>query len=273
MTIQGEARGRTVSETVVDAKRRRRTQANGLVDPSWKTLYVIGGVALLVEGLAYLMITAMGPMMGVPPGNTLAWLNALAAHPKLALFDYGIVTGIADLVLIPAAFALYFALKGVSKSWMLVAAGMILIYVAVDVATFVSTSIDLTWLTQNYAAATDATARAAILGAEYSALSTIPLSQFLGWTFPPFAFLIVAVAVREARFARGVPLLGYFTVLFSVAGGISFLDPVAYWQNFQLPALAVYGLFMLGLGSMLIRLGRGAPRNATARTEWQERRT
>ncbi len=63
---------------------------------------------------------------------------------------------------------------------MMVAMGIVLTYVAIDVSTFVSTSIDLTWLTQNYAAATDATQRSAILGAEYYSLSTIPLSQFLG---------------------------------------------------------------------------------------------
>lgn len=225
------------------------------VDHSWNSLYKIGGIALLVEGITYLMITAMGPMMGVPPGNTLTWLNALAAHPQLAVLDYGAVTGVADFVLVPAAFALYFALRGVSKSWMLVAMGIILTYVAIDISTFVSTAIDLTWLTQNYAATTDAAQRAAIMGAEYSALSTIPLSQFLGWTYPPFAFLIIAGAVRRSKLARGVPLLGYFTVIFSIAGGISFLDPIAYFQNFQLPALAVYGLFMLGLGRMLWKLG------------------
>jgi len=235
---------------------RTQSEAKNQVDMSWKTLYKVGGIACLVEGIAYLMITAMGPMMGVAPGNTLTWLNALATHPQLAVFDYGVVTGIADFVLIPAAFALYFALRGVSKSWMLVATGIILVYVAIDISTFVSTSIDLTWLTQNYAAATDPTVRSAILGAEYSALSTIPLSQFLGWTFPPFAFIIIAVAVRLGRFGRGIPFLGYLTVLFSIAGGLSFLDPIPYLQNFQLPALALYGLFFLALGLMLLRLGR-----------------
>lgn len=202
------------------------------------------------------MITAMGPMMGVSPGNTLAWLDVLSSHPQLAIFNYGVVTGIADFMLIPAAFALYFALKDVSKSWMIVAAGIILVYVVIDVATFVSASIDLTWLTQNYAAATDATSRAAILGAEYALLSTIPLSQFLGWSFPPFAFVIISFAIRQGRHWKLVWILGLLTAAFSLAGGVSFLDPIPYWQKFQLPALAIYSIFMLALGAMLLKFSR-----------------
>ena len=78
-------------------------------------------------------------------------------------------------------------------------------------------------------------------------------------TSPPFAFLIVAGAVRRGKFGRGIPLLGYFLFLLSVGGGIGFLDPIPYLLEFQLPALAVYGLFMLALGLMLIRLGRMKP--------------
>jgi hypothetical protein len=225
------------------------------VDHSWNWLYKVGGVALLVEGVAYFIILVVSPMIGAAPGNSENYLNALASHPGLANFMYG-VTAIADFVFIPAAFALYLALKGVSKTWMLVAAGIILTYVAIDISTFVSTSTTLIALTQNYAATTNATQRAAILGAEYYGLATVPLSQFIGWVFPPFAFLIIAGAVRRGKFGRGIPLLGYFLFLFSVGGGISFLVPIPYLQNFQLPALAIYGLFMLALGIMLIRLGR-----------------
>ena len=233
-------------------------QTTNQADPNWKTLYKIGGAAALVEGVAYLIIAGLGAIIGVALGNSLVWLNALAARPQLAILEYGLVTGIADFVLIPAALALYFALKGVSRSWMIIATAIILTYVAIDISTFVSTSIDLTWLTQNYAAASDPAVRSAILGAEYYSLSTIPLSQFIGWAFPPFAFIIIAVAVRVGRFGRGVPFLGYLTVLLSLPGAVSFLDPIAFWQNFQLPALAIYGLFWLGLGFMLLRLGMKA---------------
>jgi len=212
----------------------------------------------LVEALAYFVILVASPMMGAGPGNSENYLRALASHAGLANFTYAVVA-IADFVLVPAALALYLALKGVSKSWMLIAAAIIMTYVAIDISTFVLTSTTLVTLTQSYAASVNATQRAAILGAEYYGLATVPLSQFIGYAFPPFAFLIVAGAVRRGKFGRGIPLLGYFLFLLSVGGGIGFLDPIPYLLEFQLPALAVYGLFMLALGLMLIRLGRMKP--------------
>jgi hypothetical protein len=235
----------------------KKQEETSQADPSWKTLYRIGGVAALIEGIAYIMILVMGLRIGVAPGNTVNWLNALAAHPQLAVFDYGVVTGIADFALIAVAFALYFALRGVSKSWMLLATGMILVFVAIDISTFVSTSINLTWLTQNYAAAIDPTVRTAILGAEYSALSTIPLAQFIGWALWPIVFVIWIAALYKARFARLTRIFGIFTVLFSIGGGISFIYPdITYLVNLQLPALAVYSLFFFGLGVLLFGLAK-----------------
>ena len=111
-------------------------------DSTWRPLYKIGAVALLVEGLAYLTITVTSPVIGVAPGNTMKYLHALAAHSGTATFTYTVVA-IADFALIPAALALYFALKEVSKSWMLLAAVIILTYVAIDISTFVSVAFAL----------------------------------------------------------------------------------------------------------------------------------
>jgi hypothetical protein len=228
------------------------------VDHSWNWLYKVGGAALFVEGFAYFIILVASPMLGAGPGNNENYLHALASHAGLANFTYAVVA-IADFILIPAAFALYIALRGVSRTWMLIAAGIILAYVAIDISTFVLTSTTLVTLTQNFAATANATQRAAILGAEYYGLAAIPLSQFIGYVFPPFAFLIIAGSVRRGRFGRGIPLLGYILCLTSVAGGIGFLDPIPYLLNFQLLALAVYGLFMLALGTMLFRLAGTKP--------------
>ena len=225
------------------------------VDHTWNWLYKVGGIALFVEGIAYVIILVTGPMLGAAPGNNENYLHALASHPGLASFSYG-VTAAADFVLIPAALALYMAFKGVSKTWMLIAAAILLTYVAIDISTFVSTSTTLVTLTQSYASTTNATQQAAILGAEYYGLATVPLSQFIGWVFPPFAFLIIAGCVRRGKFGRGVPLLGYFLFLLSVGGGIAFLDPIPYLQSFQLPALALYALYMFALGNILVKLGR-----------------
>jgi hypothetical protein len=126
---------------------------------------------------------------------------------------------------------------------------IILTYVAIDISTFVSVAIALLALARDTQSAT-------IVSAEHFGLATVPLSQFIGWVSPPFAFLIIAVVVRVGHLGRFTSLLGFLTVITSIIGGIAFLHPVTSLQNFQLPALALLGLFSLALGIMLLRLDR-----------------
>lgn len=210
----------------------------------------------MVEGISYLIITVTGAMIGVSPGNNEKWLHAVATHPELSEATYGLLTGIADLVVIPGAFALYLALGKVHKAAMLIATGILLTYVAVDISTFVSTSVTITMLTQNYAATTNSTQRAAILGAEYYGLATIPLSQFFGWFFPSFGYLIAALVIRSGNFGRVTAVLGILASVFDIAGSFAFWYPGSYLESFLTPGLALLGLFALFAGIMLIRLGR-----------------
>ena len=159
-------------------------------------MYKVGGIALLVEGLAYLVITVTSPIIGVAPGNTQKYLHALAVHSGTARFTYAVVA-VADLTLILGALALFVALKEVNKSWMLLATAIILTYVAIDISTFVSTALGLVVLTHEAQSA-------AVVSAEQFGLSTISLSQFFGWVFPPLGFLILAVAIRRGRFGRAL---------------------------------------------------------------------
>jgi hypothetical protein len=218
------------------------------VDSTWRPLYKIGAFALLVEGLAYLIITVTSPVIGVAPGNSMKYLHALAMHTGTATFTYTVVA-IADFALIPAALGLYFALKEVSKSWMLLATVIILTYVAIDISTFVSVAAALVTLAREPQSAT-------IISAEHFGLATVSLSQFIGWVFPAFAYLIIAVVIRVGHLGRFTSLLGFLTVITSVLGGIGFLHPVTALQNFQLPGLALFGLFMLALGIKLLRLDK-----------------
>lgn len=169
-------------------------------------------------------------------------------HSGTARFTYAVVA-IADLALIPAALALFVALKDVSKSWMLLATAILITYVAIDIATFVSMALALVVLTHE-------TQSAAVVAAEKFGLSTVSLSRFFGWVFPALGFLILAVVIRVGRFGRGTALLGFLSVIFSVLGGIGFLHPVTSWQKYQLPGRFLLGLFSLALGRMLLRLDR-----------------
>src|SRR5579872_7321311 len=131
------------------------TQSTSLVkgrsyldDPKWKALYEVGAIALLMEGIAYLIIVVTSSMIGAPPGNNFQFLNALAAHPSTAYFTYGVIA-LADLALLPGAITLYLALKSVNKKWITIATGIIFFYVVVDILTFLRTAISLVSLSQS----------------------------------------------------------------------------------------------------------------------------
>jgi len=216
-------------------------------DAKWKTWYKIGGLALLIEGISYLMILVTGPMIGAAPGNNLQYLNALATHSGIANFSY-YVTLLADLVLIPGAYALYLAFKHINRNWMLVATALIWIYVAIDLLTFVPTALSLVALSQQ-------AQTASVLATEHSLLATVPLSQFFGWVEPPITFAIWIAVLRRANIGRFARVFGFFLVPLSILGGTSFLVPTStYLQSLQLPALAVYAIFFLGLTEAIFRL-------------------
>jgi hypothetical protein len=94
---------------------------------------------------------------------------------------------------------------------------------------------------------------AGIVAAEHFGLATVPLSQFWGWVYPPIAFLIIVLVMRAGHLNAWTRLAGFATVITSTLGGFGFLFPVAYLLNFQFLALALYALFMFGLGVMLLR--------------------
>jgi hypothetical protein len=218
----------------------------------------------LIEGIACLIISVTGIMIGVTPGNNERWLSAVASHPGLSIATYGIITGIADLALIPGALALYVALKDIRKTAMLIAAGILLSYVAIDLSTFVANAIAITTLTQSLASATDATQQMVIRGAEYFGLATIPMSQFFGWFFPSFGYLIAALVIREGKLGKVTVILGILASITDIAGSFAFLSPGSYWESFLTPGLFLLGLFGLSAGIMLIRLSGQRRMVATA---------
>jgi hypothetical protein len=216
-------------------------------ESKWNTWYKWGAVALLWEGLAYLIILVTSPMIGPAPANSLQYLNALAAHPGIANFTY-VVIATADLAFIPVAVLLYRTLRSVNKTWMTTAAAILLVYVVVDITTFIVPAIYLVSLSQQ-------AQTASVLAAENTALAMVPFSQFFGWVVPPIAFVFCILTLREAHLGLFARVFGFFTVIFSFAGSISFIDPnFTNLQNYQLPAIACYGIFFLGFGITVLKL-------------------
>jgi hypothetical protein len=128
------------------------------------------------------------------------------------------------------------------------ATALIWIYVVVDLLTFVPSALSLVALSQQ-------AQTPSVLATEHSLLAKVPLSQFIGWVVPPIAFAKWIAVLRRANIGKFARVFGFFLVPLSILGGISFLVPTSiYLQSLQLPALAVYAIFFLGLTEAMFRL-------------------
>jgi hypothetical protein len=70
---------------------------------------------MLGVGVIYGVVVALSIALGPAPSGDAPYLNALASRPSLARADF-IVFSVSDLLLVPAAFALYRVLRGSGKS-------------------------------------------------------------------------------------------------------------------------------------------------------------
>src|SRR5690349_13649579 len=91
-------------------------------DPNEKWMYRVGGISALILGIGYFMIILLYIPAGGPPAGSDAGtrLMYLAEHSRAwrGIVSLSVLT---DLLYIPITFALYFALKGVNRSMMLLA--------------------------------------------------------------------------------------------------------------------------------------------------------
>lgn len=234
------------------------TETPSLVGRRLKAWCLFGGIALLIEGLSYVVLTSASMMIGVPPRNNVQYLDALAARSAPANLAYAMAL-IGDLAFVPATIAIYLALKNVNKTLVQVATGLVLGYVVIDITTFVAPALWLVALSQG-------SQTASVVSNENFRLAIVPWSQFFGWVEPPIAFAMYVLVLRKANLGRFARIFGVFLVMFSIIAGFSFIFPSnTALVNFQLPALAVYVLFFLGFGEAMLKLrdNQGLPHSAT----------
>jgi hypothetical protein len=225
------------------------------IDPTWKGVYRAGGLAMVMAGLLFLVGTTFGYQLGVPPGNSNAYLLSLAAHPALARVTYWIF-GLTDILLIPAVLGLYLAVKGINKNAMLVAAGLVSFFIVLDLGITELNSLTLVTLTQDYAVATSDVQRAAYMAAEHWGLATLPIATFFSYVGPASGFLIISIVMLKGIFGRNTARLGMIANGLGIVGGIYFLYPVPLLAFFLTPILIVYGAWLIAVGRGLSRLGK-----------------
>ncbi len=129
----------------------------------------MGGISALLLGLAYILIIALYVPAGVPPTAAEARLAYLAGNPTVwwAILGLSVLT---DLLFVPVALSLYFALKEINRDAMLLASACVALFVVLDLAVTWTNYAALIILSGNYVAATDAAQRAVwVVAATYPA--------------------------------------------------------------------------------------------------------
>jgi hypothetical protein len=233
------------------------------VDHSWNPVYKVGGVAFIIIGIWYALANYWSYIFGIPaPGfatppvvTSEAYFNVLANYPLASTVFYSMYS-LAAVLAIPALIALYFALKGINKNHMLVAMGLVAIWVFIEVGVTEFNSLTLISLAKSYNAATDATQRAAYIAASNYALAALPIATFYSYFIGSLGFLIASVVMLKGVFRKVVALIGIVCNLLGVISAFVLFAPDLAQLIF--PTLNLYGLWNILVGAQIIQLGNRA---------------
>ena len=195
------------------------------VDPDGKGLYRAGGISALSLGVAYIVIIALYVPIGAPPSGAEARLAYLAENTTVwwAILGLSVLT---DFLFVPVAFSLYMALKGVNRNAMLLAAACVALFVLLDLALTWTNYAVLITFGSKYAAATNDSQRAAVVG-----VANYPAAVLESGLLFVYNTLVLAVGIfisgfvmLQGIFGKSTAYLGLLTGIFGIVSVVgSFL--------------------------------------------------
>jgi hypothetical protein len=228
-------------------------QARPVADPQqvgapWIALYRAAAAAALVT--AVLIPIQIAVFIAYPFPDTVAgWFTLLQQNPLAGLVDLDLLLVVDNVLLVVIALALYVALREVSPSIMLAAAGLWLLAIAMFITA--NPAIGLLGLSDQFAAATTEAQRSAALAAGQALLAGWEGTAFqVSYVVGQLAGVIVGVVMlRSSLFGRAVPLvlivgnvLGFGYYLPGVGLTVSALSGVVLWVWYVLIARALVRL-------------------------------
>jgi hypothetical protein len=236
-----------------------RSASTKSVDHSWNTVYLVGGASFLMIGVWYALGNYWSYIFGIPaPGfatppivTNEAYFNVLATYPLASIIFYSMYT-LAAFLSIPASFAMYFSLKGINKNAMLLAMGLVAVWIFIEVGVTEFDSLTLISLAQSYNAAKDVAQQAAYLTASNIPLAALPIATFYSYFVGSLGFLIASTVMLRGVFRRVVAFIGITCNLLGIIDAFILFAPGLSVLLF--PTLNLYGLWNILVGAQLIRL-------------------
>lgn len=182
-----------------------------------RRLYQVGGICALAIGVAYIIIVGLYAQVGAPPVGGAAWLEYLPGKTTSwqAIIGLSVLT---NFLFIPLALALYFALRGVNKSAMLIAVAFVGLFVVLELAVNWTAYASLLVLSHDYATATDDAQRAAYLAAANypSAVLASRLALVYAIGTLSLGFLIIGLVMLRGVFGKATAYLGIVTGILGI---------------------------------------------------------
>lgn len=222
------------------------------LDGSW--MYRVGGLSALAFGIAYIIIIALYVPMGAPPGGAEARLMYVAANTTTwwGIIGLSVLT---DFLLVPVAFALYFALQGVNRSAMLLAVTFMGLFVVLDLSVTWTNYVVLTTLGENYTAAANDMQRAALVAA--AAYPSAVLESGLLFVYNTLTLsigiLMTGLVMLRGRLGKSAAYLGVLTGIVGCAAVASSFVPGP-WSLTIILASALTTVWVLVVGFRLLRI-------------------
>lgn len=223
-------------------------------EPDASRLNRIGGISALIFGIAYIVIIALYVPMGAPPTGAEARLQYHADNTTLwwAIIGLSVLT---DLLLVPVAFALYFALRRINRDKLLIGLAFVALFAILDLAVTWTNYAALVTLSTQFAAATGAERAALVTAAAYP---TVVLESNLLFVYNTLTLsigiLLVGIVMLRGVFDRATAYVGVAT---GVLGILAVAGPllISALSVTIIVASLLTTIWMLLVGYRLLRLG------------------
>jgi hypothetical protein len=195
-------------------------------DVDRRSLYRAAAAAAVVVAVLYVVITALYVSAGPVPSEPEALLTYLAGHEPAwwAIVWLSVFT---DVLYVPVAAALYVALASLSRNAMLAGAGLLVLFVVLDLAITWPNYAALISLGVDHAAAAGEAQRAGVVASASYPAAILDSSLLAAYIIlvPGLGVLAIGLVMLGSSFGRIAAYLGIGT---GVAGIAAVVGPVVY---------------------------------------------
>ena len=207
-----------------------------VAEPERRGLYRAGGISAIAIAALYVVITGLYLAAGPIPTGVEAWLTYLASNEAAwwAIIWLSVFT---DVLYLPIAVALYVALASANRNAMLAGAGLLVLFVVLDLAVTWPNYAVLNSLGSEFTVATGDAQRAALI-ASASYPTAILESRLLAAYIilvPGLGVLVIGLVMLGSAFG---PVAAYLGVVTGISGIVAVAGPILYAQLATVAILA-----------------------------------